>query len=783
MDSEHERRLAAIMFTDIVGYSALAQENEDLSLELLEEHRDLLRPLFPRFGGREIETIGDAFFLEFGSVQEAVHCGIEIQKVLNNRNASEPKERKILVRVGIHVGDIVHVGDKVHGDGVNIAARIQPLAKPGGIAITDQVYAYLRTKKQLEVVSQGVQELKNIETRVEVFDVVLPWEKEAKPAAAPIRTKEKKKMGCLTLVGGGLFILAALAIIFDRPMVTIEKDEPVPSPPPPELASYDSIAVLPFDNLSDERENAYFTRGIHEDILTSLSKVKALKVISRTSVMQYENQTHNVREIGEALGVGTILEGSVRRSGMRVRITAQLIDARTDEHLWAEKYDRDLTDVFALQSTIAEEIVSALKATLTPEEKEGMERIVTENTEAYDLYLKARDFHFRSRGNKEEAIQAERLYNQAIKLDSTFALAYVQLSVLHSEFYWFAWDRSEKRLQKSKETVDLALRLQPDLPEGQTALAWYYYHGFQNYDRAQEILFKVINKMPNNAEAYEILAYTQRRQGKWQESINNLHKATELDPRNEETFASLANTYQLVRDYPTALGMLDKALKLAPESLQTVAEKGDLLVKWKGDTSYFKEILADLPENFDPGLVVTRMKIAVLMFERDYRGVLEFMETFPKEVFEMQDGIFHIESFRGILYYLLGEPEKSREAVGLAIAYLESALAEHKNDPRYHTSLGEAYALFGRKEDAIRESLKAVELMPIGRDALLGYAFVENLVAIYANVGEPEKALDKLEYLLSIPGNLTLGDLRSDWEWDKLREYPRFQALLAKDGG
>ncbi len=626
---------------------------------------------------------------------------------------------------------------------------------------------------------RGEQSLKNIESPVEIFDVILPWEKEAKTAPAPIRKRGKKKR-FWPLLGGALFILAALAIIFDQPRVIIERDEPAP----PELPAYNSIAVLPFDNLSDDRENAYFTRGIHEDILTSLSKVKALKVISRTSVMQYENnKTRNLREIGLALGVGTILEGSVRRSGLRVRISAQLIDVRTDEHLWAENYDGDLTDIFSLQSTIAEEIVAALKATLTSEEKESIERLTTENTEAYDFYLKARDYHFRSRENKEEAVQAERLYERAIKLDPTFALAFAQLSVLHSEFYWFAWDHSEERMQKSKEAVDRALRLQPDLPEGQTALAWYYYHGFQNYDRAQEILFKVINKMPNNAEAYAILSYTQRRQGKWQECMANLQKAAELDPRNVEYLQTLAHTHELLRDFPTALNYLEKALKLAPESLQLAAEKGDLLLEWKGDASYLKEILAELPDNFDPGFMVTGMKVGLMMNERDYKGALGIVESFPQKVFEKQDGIFHIEYFKGLLYRLLGEPEKSREALGLAIAYLELATAEHKNDPRYHCSLAQAYALIGRKEDAIREGLEAVDLMPMGRDALLGYSYVENLTAIYANVGETEKALDKLEYLLAIPGQLTVGDLDRNWEWDKLREQPRFKALLAKNDG
>ena len=772
------------MFTDIVGYSALAQQNEDLSLELLQEHRDLLRPIFPRFGGKEIETIGDAFFLEFDSVQEAVHCAIEIQKTLNNRNASEPAERKIFLRIGIHVGDVVHMGEKVHGDGVNIAARIQPLARPGGICISDQVYSQVCNKLDIKWISRGEQSLKNIETPVKVFDVVFPWEKAELTAAKDAKKTKMGKYLWPVLALTAVILVAAIMWRFPR----AKDSQPLPPTPipaaAPELPAYDSIAVLPFENMSDEKGNEYFTRGIHHDILINLSKVKTLKVISRTSVLQYEdNKNRNMREIGEALGVGTILEGSVRRWGTKVRLTAQLIDARTDEHLWAETYDRDLTDIFALQTTLAEEIVTALKATLTPEEKKSLERIYTENTKAYDHYLKARDYHFQGRKDSDEAAyrNAERYYERAIEEDPQFALAYAQLSDLHGDFYWFAVDRSKERLQKAKDAVDRALLLEPDLLEGKIALAEYYDQGFRNYEKAQEILQTVRKEAPNNAEVFAILGFTQRRQGLWGRAIVNLEKAVERDPRNAHFLNELAGTYDLMGDFSAALEYYDKTLEVAPESIFYSILNGLFHLNRKEDPTVLRDLLEDIPLSVDLDGIAGFARWWVEVWVRNFEEALFIVGLFPKEVIERPDFIRHKEYYRGVSYHFMGEKEKSWEALELAVAYLEPALDEHPDDPRYHTSLGLAYALLGRKEEAIREGSEAVKLLPISKDAFAGTLYAQNLALIYAWVGETEKAIDLLEELLSKPGTLSVAALRNLPHWDPLRDNPRFQALLEKD--
>lgn len=791
MENTHQRHLAAIMFTDIVGYSALAQKNEALSLELLEEHRGLLRPIFARFGGKEIETIGDAFFLKFASALEAVKCAFEIQFALFGRNSLQTGERKIVLRIGIHLGDVMQMGDKVHGDGVNIASRIQTAARPGGICISDHVYMQVRDKLELEWQSRGELELKNIERPMEVFDVIFAWEKEQ---PAPSKSKSKAKTSSNTNSGAGKYLwpaVALAAVILIAGYFWTKKGQPRPYPEatpsvvsaPPELASYDSIAVLPFDNLSDDRDNAYFARGIHEDILTSLSKVKALKVISRTSVMEYENKTRNLKKIAEDLGVATILEGSVRRSGLRVRISAQLIDANTDEHLWAENYDRDLTDIFALQSTIAEEIVEALKTTLTPEEKKSIESVPTQNTQAYDIYLKARDYYSLSFENRDSAATAERLYNRAIKLDPSFALAYAALSQLHGDLYWFVLDHTEERLQKAKTAVDHALRLQPDLTEGQIALAYYYYQGFRDYARTQEILEKVSQSEPNNAEVYALLAYTQRRQGLWDKCLTNLKKAVKLDPRNPDYWRSLAQTYEALGQYPLAVEHFEKTIELTPESLIVPIFKGYLYMNWKGDTSAMKGVLEDIPSSMDLQGNVSYARWWVHLWERDYQGALAALWSYSEEVYDFQDTIFHKEYLKGELYLLMGEKEKARIALEASLEYLEPAAVEHRDDPRYHSALGFAYARLGRKEAAIREGFEAVKLMPIAKDALDGPGYARDLALIYALVGETEQAIDELENLLSLPASITREQLRNSPHWDPLRDNLRFQALLEEGNG
>ncbi len=391
--SQAQRRLAAIMFTDMVGYSALTQRNEALALELLEEHRRLLRPLFAEHGGRVIGTTGDGFHVEFGSALQALRSALEAQRVLNDRNATLPVERGIRIRIGIHVGDVVFSEGNVYGDGVNIAARLEPLAEPGGICISQQVYDQVHTKIDVPLATMGKPALKNIQTPIEVYRVMLPWAGQpgsTSPATAHMMTPEPSAQT-------------------HRP-----------------AADRMSIAVLPLANLSPDPDNEYFSDGLTEDILTQLSKIRRLKVISRTSAMQYKKTSKNVREIGRELSVATILEGGVRKAGNKVRISVQLIDAGTDEHLWAETYDRELADIFAIQSDVARQITDALKAYVSPEERARIEHQPTHNVEAYQAYLKGL-FLWNQRSDASVNAGIEQ-FRRAIELDPRYAPAHVGLA-------------------------------------------------------------------------------------------------------------------------------------------------------------------------------------------------------------------------------------------------------------------------------------------------------------------------------------------------------------------
>ena len=380
--SDEQRKLAAIMFTDMVGYSALSQRDDKLALELLEEHRELLREIFPRFNGSEIKTIGDGFLVEFNSALEAVQCAIAIQRALAKRNADAPAERQIQVRIGIHIGDVVHRAGDVYGDGVNIASRIEPLANAGGICVSMDVERQIRNALEARFEKLAPTELKNISIPMDLFRIVLPWERQAKAEGG--RKKEETSRNATTK---WIWAAGALALLF---IVGIgwwwstlsRKTVPARDLPPTRQVNQSasvpdkSIAVLPFENLSEEKQNEYFADGVQDEILTDLSKIADLKVISRTSVMQYKTGVaRNLRKIGEELGVAHVVEGSVQRSANKIRVNAQLIDARNDAHLWAQTYDRDLADVFAIQSEIAKAIADQLQAKLSPNEKKAIERL------------------------------------------------------------------------------------------------------------------------------------------------------------------------------------------------------------------------------------------------------------------------------------------------------------------------------------------------------------------------------------------------------------------------
>jgi TolB-like protein/Tfp pilus assembly protein PilF len=544
-----------------------------------------------------------------------------------------------------------------------------------------------------------------------------------------------------------------------------------------------SIAVLPFQNLSDEKENAYFADGMQDDILTNLSKIGDLKVISRTSVMSYRGEgMRNAREIGKTLGVGTLLEGSVRRIGNRVRVNVQLINANNDEHIWAEDYDRDLTDVFAIQTDLAQKITSALQAKLSPNEKARLDRRPTQNGDAYLLYVQAHAYADRTDMFHDTTLKAEPLLEQAIKLDPDFALAFASLSMVESWAY-HSFDPIPARREKARLNADEALRLQPDLPEGHLALGFTYYYGDRDYERALAEFDIARHGLPNESQAYLAIGSIQRRQGKWTESTANLEKAAALDPKNINVLINLCFSYVALRNFETADKVIDRSITASPGSFQLRALKGFMKVLWKGDLSAAKEVFSSVPAETDPNGLIAWAQAWMLTLERKYPDALQTMERYPGEtMFTTTTAPSPKAYLKGMIYLLQGDNTKAQAELEHARDISEKLLREAPEDPARHAQHGLILATLGQKKEAIGEGKRAVELLPESQDALDGPQSTAALAQIYAWTGEPDEAFRLLDHLLMVPSNITIPMLKLDPAWDPLRQDPRFQALIDKYG-
>jgi TolB-like protein/Tfp pilus assembly protein PilF len=544
-----------------------------------------------------------------------------------------------------------------------------------------------------------------------------------------------------------------------------------------------SIAVLPFQNLSDDPQNAYFADGIQDDVLTSLSKIGDLKVISRTSVMQYRDKTTNVRDIGKALGVSNILEGSVRRSGNKVRVNVQLIDANSDEHIWASDYDRDVTDVFAIQSDLAQKIAEALQAKLSPGEQSQMTRKPTENGEAYLAFVQAHNLSCEVE-DIGKLKQSEQLYARAVELDPNFAVALARYSQLES---WFLHDvdRTPERRQKARNLAERALQLQPDLPEAHLALGFVYYYGDNNYDAALREFEIAQRGLPNDSEVYLAIGAIQRRQGKWAESTANMEKAASLNPKDTWPLQNLAFNYEMLRDFGKANQTIDRALALNPTGFTLWEVKSKLAIFEKGDFSVAEkgfELLNSAPLTDEQRLKAANARVNVLLLERKYQEGLEAAEKLPDE---------QIAAFPGHLwskYYYIGFARRAlRDESGARAAFLKAKntvqeqLTRTPDNPDIHIQLAKVLAYLGERESALRETRRATELLP-ETDAFGGPEIMAGAAEVYAILGDNDRAIETLDALLSRPSPVTAEALKVNPVWDPVRSDPRFQGLINKYG-
>jgi TolB-like protein/Tfp pilus assembly protein PilF len=513
MLSQGQRRLAAIMFTDMVGYTALGQRNELLSLALVDEQRKLIRPILTRHNGREVKTIGDAFLVEFPSALDALRCAYDIQRATREFNFSLPEDRRIHLRVGVHLGDVVESQGDISGDAVNVASRIESLAEDGGVCLTREVYNQVKNKFELPMESIGAKALKNVDSSMEVFKIVMPW---GKGPTEPVSLLDTKR-----------------------------------------------IAVLPFASMSPDPNDEYFADGLTEELIDRLCQVRELGVIARTSVMNYKKERKNASQIGRELKAGGLVEGSVRKSGNRIRVTAQLINANNEEHLWSSHYDKNLDDIFAVQSDIAEQVVGALKVQLLPDEKRAIEKKATANTEAYTLYLKGRyHWNFRTKKEVEKAIE---YFQLAVDQDPGFALGFSGLADCYSVMGRNGLADPVVAYPRAKEFAMKALELDEKLAEAHAALAsvtLYYDH---EYVKSETEFKRAIELKPSYSTAHQWYFHLLAVEGRFSEALEQTSRAVELDPISAVVTANHGDAYFWLDEYEKAVEQYKKVLTLQPK--------------------------------------------------------------------------------------------------------------------------------------------------------------------------------------------------------------------------
>lgn len=541
-----------------------------------------------------------------------------------------------------------------------------------------------------------------------------------------------------------------------------------------------SVAVLPFEDVSQDQASVYFVSGIQDDLLVNLSKVSELRVVSRNSVLPYKNPQRDLRAIGKALDVRTVVEGKVRREGERVRITVQLIDAASGQQLWAENYDREMIDVFDIQSDLALQIASALKAKLTPRESTGLRRLPTQNGDAYLLYMQANALFQVLEKKRTELERAAQLYQQAIDLDPTFALACAQLSQLET-FYFSMFDPAVPRLERARALAEKAVHLQPDLPEAHLALGRYYGHGEGSrpgidYERGMAEYEIAERDLPHNAEIHIAIGKLLRHLGKWEQSNSRFERAAALEPNNMEAWQRLYGNHLRTRNYPAAADALRRVILISPNSWQSECNRAWLEVFWKEDVSGLRRLRTPTGSRPEEAFVTERFSIQ--MFLGNYTEAERLLlhssqETFAwREVAETPKAIL-----LGELYQRTGDERKAHEQFSAALSFVERNLEERSHDPFVHLAAAQVYAGLGRKEEAVRLAERAAEMLPVARDALYGPPVLDRLAEIYVSVGEGERALPIIAHSLKLPCGIHPGSLRLDPVWQPLRGDPRFERL------
>jgi TolB-like protein/Tfp pilus assembly protein PilF len=783
-ESDNQLRLEIrhVLFIDIVGYSKL----------LIEEQKERVGQLTSMVLGtaqvRESTDeqlvrlpTGDGMALVFRhSPEEPARCALEIAEALR-------KHPELPVRMGIHSGPVSEVTDvsgrtNITGAGINMAQRVMDCGDAGHILLSqhvaDDLMQYrqwaprLRDLGECEV-KHGVR-LHLVNLYAEPLGNPEPPEKFRHGKAKPT---QRSNLGWIAALAF-LILLGVVFFLFMRK----------PTPPIVAAIPEKSLAVLPFENLSSDKENAFFTEGVQDEILTHLARIADLKVISRTSVMQYKSGApRNLREIGQQLGVAHVVEGSVQRAANKVRVIAQLIDARNDAHLWAQTYDRDLADVFAIQSEIAKTIADQLQAKLSPNEKKAIEQPPTSDLAAFDLYSRAKSllltagFSVTSEPDLRKAIE---LLDEAVKRDPSFFDAYCQLAFAHESLYAVRGsDHTPARLALAEAAVQAATRLRPDAAETHLARAQYLYYGLRDYAGALAELEIARRALPNDPRLFELTGYILRRRGQQEEGLQNLERAVELDPRNFYTLQQIALSYQHLRRYAEAIAALDRALAIVPDNVETRANRDVYELCWKADTRPLHQTIdAILAQG--PGAIATAADIWFFcaLAERDPAAAERALVALGDNPC-WGETIFLSRSFgEGLLARMTKDEARARTAFEAARAQQEKIVQAQPDYGPTLCVLGLIDAALGRKDLALDEGRRAIALTPVEKDVNNGSRVLQYFAITAAWAGERELALQQLEDGLRAPDAalmLSYGALKLHPLWDPLRGDPRFEKIVA----
>jgi TolB-like protein len=786
-ESDFQLEIGHVLLIDIVGYSKLLITEQREQLQALNEVvRNTAQFRVSDANGMLVRIpAGDGMALIFRDTVEApLRCAVEISQAIKTHPG-------INLRMGIHSGPVSEVRDvnertNIAGAGVDIAQRVMDCGDAGHVLLSkhvaDDLAPHPRWNRCLH--SLGECEVKH-GVHVSVVNLYDDQFGNATPPRKFETVQKRRARMRWAEVAIGLVVLAAIVAAFvfllRRPtrsaLAIAEK----------------SIAILPFENLSEEKGTAYFAEGIKDEILTKLATVHDLKVISRTSTAKYQSKPDNLKAVAQELGVSTVLEGAVQKAGDKVRVNVQLIDARADRHLWAKSYDRNLKDVLAVESEVSQEIADALQAKLSPTESHALAAAGTHDTQAYDLFLRGEyEFH-QAESNLDMGVydRADGFYRQALARDPNFAQAAAALAHSRLSRHWFVSPLAPRELEEVKSIIDRALALAPSSPEAHFVLGLFFYYGHRQYDNALTEFNRTLELQPNNALARQYCAWVYRRRGEMERSLADSRRAEELDPRDSSIPANIAATYMSLRQWKDAEGVELRALAMDPNNtiaaffllgtrLNGAGDVGSARQAFDGFTEDTKRLISPARGYSSGGDIqaIIGMPVYLDVIERRFADAFQALEKqAAKDDFE------HLRQVAGrvALRVLSGQTDAAKSIGEQALPLLEARLRERPDDVFAMRELSWVYLALGRNADALRLSSQAADLISIEKDAVIGPSFQTGLAQIEARAGAPEEATKRLRHLLSIPAGVTvsIARLKIDPVWDPIRNRPDFQQLLS----